>query len=536
MTKHPTRLSIKTASVFHRGFAIIFFALFVLIALAGNTVIALFGELGDQHYSVIIVILRWLFLTLCFAASTVLMVLAYRFLLSPRCERLDDRRFQMRVILIGVFAILALQLLCAYCFQIAQDKMLPTKDISQVERYVFQILSDNSYDCIAQGHNHYYIVKYPNNLPYLFLLTFLYRITYWLTGTYSQGLVMTLNTLVINLSILLTVLTARRIFGYRKAVFTLLLCAVFTPFYTFAAYYYTDTFVMPVLIGAVYAFSAALQQEKRVKKIVLLVLCGALIGVGFWFKATVAILLPAILLYLLLERGFKRMIKTLAPLLLAFVLVFASYTAVLKTVNIIPDEVSDRYQYPYTHWVMMGLKDQGAYNPEDSDLTASYPSKAEKTQANFEEIKNRIAEKGFFGMIYHLGFKATWTWMDGTYYVSCYLADYQHHTPLHSLVLYDGRWRFFYYGIACGFQLFLIFMMAYSAWDAARKRRMDLTLMLRIAVFGLYLFLLLWETNSRYPFHYAPLYLLLATDGVAAFVQRKKKKRQPKEGEAHETA
>ena len=68
--------------------------------------------------------------------------------------------------------------------------------------------------------------------------------------------------------------------------------------------------------------------------------------------------------------------------------------------------------------------------------------------------------------------------------------------------------------------MFLMAMIAYSGLHSRRKRRVDPATFFRIAVFGMVLFFLIWETNARYPFNFTPLYMLLATEGICAFAKR----------------
>ena len=525
MNRHPSRIAEKTASVFHRSFFVIFILLFFLSILAGYLCSAIVGELGTLELPWYRVILRYLLLLLSFGVIAAVLIHAYRLLNTDRFACLDRRRANTRLIFITVGLMLLVQLTCAYFL-----RMHPVTDVRSVEVYAKEIAVSGSLNCLNEDlTSDYYIVRYQNNLPYLFLVTGIYRLTYLLTGTLSRVPILILNTLALNASVLMTVLTARRLFGERKAIFTLLLCVLFTPYYTYAAYYYTDSFALPLVTGAVYTLVIALQSATRGKKLGFLLLSGLQCGVGFEIKATVAILLVAAALYCLLQYGIKRALKMIAPLLLGFAVVFASYSGVMRAIQPIDPAVSDSRQYPLTHWVMMGLGNDeeplGGYSYADSVLTGEQETKAEKIALNLKEIRSRIAKMGVFGMIFHLGLKSVWSWMDGTYYISYYLRDFCQWTPLHSLVLYEGRYRFFYYAAASGLQLFLLLMMAYSALDACRKKRIDLTLFFRLAVIGLWLFLLIWETNSRYPFQFTPLYLMLAADGVSRYVERRSKSR-----------
>lgn len=507
-------LSQKTASIFNRFFGGFFAVLCVLIPTAGFIIYAVNDEIKKVRDKLTVsdMILRYLALLLGAVIVCAAVVALYRFLRSDRFARLDDKRFNTKVILIGVGVILAIQLVCAFLL-----RMEPKTDVMQVETYARHIAAEGSFSFVTSDFDNYYIIRYQNNVPYMLILSLVYRIEYLLTGSFSRAPMIILNTLALNLSILLTVLTSRKLFGSRRAIFTLILCALFSPFFTYTPYFYTDSLSIPFATGCVCAFVSAVQNENNKKKAGLFLLSGALCCIGFLIKGSVAILLPAALIWLLLKNGVKRALKQGVALILGFAVLFGAYTAAIKSIDLIPEEMSRRHQFPLTHWMMVGTNDLGAYSPQEREYTRAYPSKEEKVQANLDKIGERLSEKGFFGTVLHLGIKAVWTWQDGTYYIANYLENYQQYTLLHSMILYDGDLRLFYYAICCGFQLFLLLLMAYSGFTAKKNREVATTTFLRIAVIGLALFLLIWETNARYLFNFTPLFLLLAADGIDGF-------------------
>ena len=524
-------LSQKIVSLFNRCFGGFFAVLCVLILTAGFVIYAVNDEIKKVKDKLTVgdMILRYLVLLLGAVIVCAAMVALYRFLRSDRFARLDDKRFATTVILVGVGIILAIQLVCAFLLQ-----MEPKTDVMQVETYARHIAAEGSFSFVTSDFDNYYIIRYQNNVPYMLILSLVYRIEYLLTGSFSRVPMIILSTLSLNLSILLTVMTSRKLFGNRKAVFTLILCALFSPFFTYTPYFYTDSLSIPFATGCVFTFVSAVQCDGKKKKAVLFPLSGALCCIGFLIKGSVAILLPAALIWLLLRNGLKNAAKQGIALILGFAVLFGAYSAVIKSINLIPEEMSRRYQFPLTHWAMVGTNDLGAFSPEDRKYTLAYPSKEEKVQANLDKIGERLSEKGFFGTVLHLGIKAVWTWQDGTYYIANYLENYYRYTPLHSLILYDGDLRLFYYAICCGFQLFLLLMMAYGGIAARKSREIAITTFLRIAVIGLALFLLIWETNARYLFNFTPLFLLLATESIDGFsrkvsslIRKRKVSRQP---------
>lgn len=510
-------LSLKLSSGFDRCFGGVFLVLCLLIVTGGYFVTELYGEApAVRSQSVGEAILRYAVMLILSVGTVILLILAFRALGSGRSDRPEQPRFHTAVILIGVGIIFVLQLLCGYLL-----RMQPITDIRSIEEFAFHIAKTGSYACISDGSIGEYILRYQNNLVYLLILSGIYRITFLLTGSISRAPVTLLNTLALNAAVLLTVLTARRLFGGRKAVFTLLLCALFSPFYTYAAYCYTDSLAIPFVAGCVYAFVCAAQSETGRRKGFLFALAGALCCIGFEIKGSVGILAAAAVIWLPLRYGFRGGIKRIAAFLLGFLMIWGAFTAGIKGSGVIDEEASDRYRFPLTHWVMMGVhNDMGAWDKSETAYTESFPSRAEKVEANLEVIRQSVADRGFFGMLLHLSRKAVWSWMDGTYYITNYLEHYTQRSLLHELILYDGALRLPNFGLCCGVQLFLLLSMAFSGLRAGKKREVGITTFLRIAVFGLFVFLLIWETNSRYPFQFAPLYLILATEGAQALSDR----------------
>lgn len=511
------RLTHRTTVAFNRCFFVFYLILFILTFIGGMISVAVFGELGTEAgMPAGIIILRFLAMLIAFAGLTAGFVLMCRLLMSGRTAMLDSRRLNTGIIFIGVGIMLAIQLVWAFNLQ-----MTPITDIKNLDRYARQIVADNSFTCVDSPLNSYYIVRYQNNVPILFLYTFVYKICYMLTGGVSHAPLIVLNTLSINGAVLLTVLTSRRLFGERKALFTLALCALFMPYYTYTPYFYTDSFSIPFVAGTICTLVIAAQSKGRAKKMCFLLLSGAICFIGFKLKASVIILLPALLIYLALSVGIKRAAKVAAVWLLSFCVLLGAFNIGLNTSGIISKESSDRYQFPPEHWIMMGLKDYGAFNYPDSDFSKSFNTKAERREGNIEEIQKRIAEKGVPGMAVHLGQKAVWTYMDGTYYIANYLEHHENDSPLHELVLYDGSLRFPFFVYSFGYQMFLMAMISLSALYAARRKSVGATTLLRIAIFGMVLFFLIWETNARYPFNFTPLYMLLATEGAFGLCRKR---------------
>ena len=400
----------------------------------------------------------------------------------------------------------------------------PVTDLMIINRYAESFAHTGNFDLIGkdEANGFVYMIRYPNNLALMFIISLLYRIDYLLTGYISNYIGPIVNTIAINASVLMTGLLARRIMGNKKAVAVTLLCVLFVPFYTYTPYYYTDSVSMPFFVGSLYLFIAGQQSQTKYKKYVLTAISGALMMLGFKVKASVVILFAACLIYLILKCDIKKLACFALALVIGFGSMFVFYTAAYRASGIITKEQEYMHEFPPTHWIMMGLKGYGTYNTRDSNYTESFVGKDAKTQANLEIIQGRIEKRnnrtdGVDDMLTHLERKAVWTWEDGTYYIAHHIENPLYgRNILHEFVLNDGKYHFQYYAYCCGYQLFLLAMMTLSAFRALIRRKVDELVILRGVVFAIFLFLLVWETRSRYLYNFTPAFIILAVDGLDA--------------------
>ena len=433
-------------------------------------------------------------------------------------RKITDSKKQTRIIIFaGVGVMLVLQLAAAYF--LATE---PVTDLSVINRYAESFAHTGNFDLIQKdaSKEFIYMIRYPNNLALMFILSFLYRVDFLITGYVSNYIAVILNTLAINASVLMAVLLAQKLFGNKKALMTLVLCMLFLPYYTYTPYYYTDSLSMPFFVGGMYLFFSALKSERKYKKYVLMLICGALLMLGFKVKGSVAILLAVAVVYMLLKCSIKRFACFALALLIGFGSVYGAYTMAYRASNIITPEQEYKYEFPATHWIMMGLKGYGCYTIVDAEFTGRRDGKDAKTEATLEIINSRIEQRnqrlnGVDDMLTHLDRKSVWTWEDGSYFISHHIDQPRNgRNILHSFVLNDGENHMIYYAYCCGFQLFMILMMAISAIRTIFKPSINETVLFRGVVFAIFVFLLIWETRSRYLYNFTPAFILLAVDGL----------------------
>lgn len=509
----------KLSSILNRIFHIVFFILFGIVYVGILCTGYENNKLGYSNTERTCVIV-FSFVLLLVLGTVYVRLLTYNNQLKLRSKpKISDKQVVI-FIFASVGVLLVLQLLAGYFLQ-----MNPVTDMQYIERYSRDFASTGNFDLIQKDceKGSVYLIRYPNNFALVFLLSAVYRLCTLIFGYVPSLVPVIINAFAINISVLLTVFTARKIFGNRRAVFVLLLCFLFAPFYTYVPYYYTDSLSMPFCIGAIYLFVLAVGSEKKIQKYVLFVVSGVLVFLGYKLKGSLIILLAAVLIYVFLKMNIKQVLCIVLAVIAGFGSIGAIYTVAFNSMGIVTEEQSDRYEYPYTHWIMMGLKGLGHYNLKDSNYTDSFESKAEKQEANIKEIKNRIEKFGPDGLTEHIFNKAVWTWEDGTYYISHHIEDCKRENILHSFVLTKGENHLYFFVYSNGFQLLLIFLMLMSILKGCKDPYVNILTLFKGIIFAAFIFFLIWETRSRYLYNFTPLFMLVAVDGLDFIVSAMKR-------------
>lgn len=509
---NSNKIALRLTKVFSLIFGITFSGLLTCIIISG------YEREGNsdtyscsmlQHYAILVAAIM---LTAVFTAI-------YIFFIRNKTPKLSNKNLLHNsnfIILIAVFAMFIVQLAMGYLLLFD-----PSTDVGIVNEYALDFAKTGNFDLIQRKYDagNYYLIRYPNNHSIVFFLAFFYRISYLLIGSVPRFLPVFLNVIAINLSILMTVLLSRRLLGERKSLFVLLLCALFAPFYTYTAYFYTDSLSLPLSVGIVYFLSTSIGTERRRRRYIFFALCGALMFLGFKMKGSLIIMFVGAVVYLFLKIDLKRALCAFLAIVIGFGSLYAVCTAVYKSSGIISEQQAYECEYPATHWIMMSMKGYGNYNLADSEFTMSFKNKDEKRAANIDEIKSRLKKMGVKGLITHTAKKAVWTWEDGTYFISHHIEKARNENVLHEFVLNKGIHHFIFYAYSCGFQLFILFMMIMSSVKAYKRRELNMMTLIRGLVFGIFVFLLIWETRSRYLYNFTPFFLILAADGLDMFSQ-----------------
>lgn len=343
-----------------------------------------------------------------------------------------------------------------------------------------------------------YFQVYPYQTSVLLLLTFLYKIG--ISPIYF-------NIFCLYISYIFTYLTAKKIYSDNfRPLAVAILAAIFPVFYTFTPIYYTDTMSMPFTVMCIYFVTCGIKSDDRKKSVVWFILAGFVTVLGYFIKASVGIILPAVLIFLLFTKiSFKRKIALGSGFCGVFVCMSIVLNLLIAGTGIYTQESRKEYEFPKTHWVMMGIKSYGGYFSSDFDKTYYAGDFEEKQRVNLEEIGTRVDGYNVFSFAYHVLIKVSRTWGDGAYFINNGYLDSD---------FVRGKVFNVYANIL---NVCLMASVVLGLFRGARRGDFGILFLCRIILCGLMLFLVVWETRSRYLINFIPLVLLLsvATEPVS---------------------
>lgn len=399
---------------------------------------------------------------------------------------------------LSFISLFAAQLFCAHYF-----KVNPTWDFGEVY-YEALALSER-----FRPLSPYFYSYCPNNLPILFILTGLMKAFRILGVTDLLTPLIGVNLIVVWLSIYVMYLLIKELYGLKYATLFSLFSLMVTPLYLYTTIIYTDTIGMMFPVLSLYLYAKIYKSEcYDWKKVTLL---GIVLGISALIKTHAVIVLIAIIIhYVMNNRAY--FIKLSVQLIGLVLIVLLGYK--LLTKPLIPI-ASEEVGFPKTHWIMMGLKGTGGFDDEDTDMTRylkdiGYTNEQIQNE-HLRIMKERIDEFGWRGLMNHLNNKLNFTWSDGTYFAP----EKLNREPLSENIFqtyifgsYNKAYLYFSQMIHVAVQ-FLVLLSSIKIL----KQKSGFESVATISLFGVILFLLIWETRSRYLMIYLPVIIFLASHG-----------------------
>lgn len=347
-----------------------------------------------------------------------------------------------------------------------------------------------------------------------------------------------LNILSIDTAIIGIYFLAKEVLGCAAANISLVLSVLFTPYFSYTTYYYTDTLSMPYPVLALLLYILLEKYGKKENRNLWVLrsgylLLGFVLALGIYIKASVAVVLIAILIHLFFSNlDFHTIIKM--ELMIVVVLLFQLVSfSIIDSADWFPYNLTEAKGYPKTMWFLMGTNEQryGAYAPEDVALMLEERTYERRSKKCVQALKERLETNGLEWYIKFLTKKNVWMWGDGKYFASEVLAWFPHERESKILEYFsqeaDGKKGFCYWSQSV--QIFLLIFMLLSFRKGKQNLSVNPMFLVHLCIFGIFLFMSLWEARPRYLLNMAPLFILSATDGIDFIIRRRKYENENKQ-------
>lgn len=360
-----------------------------------------------------------------------------------------------------------------------------------------------------------YLAFFPNNTMLAIIEIIILIISKTIGYSDYIGAVTIANALSISLAVAISYLVAKKLFGRKNGIMHLLICLLTSPLYLYAAVYYTDTFSLPIGVGLIYLWLVNKDINKISLKILLNILIGLILFIGIKLKILSIFVFIAISLYEILTGNIKEYIKdacVILPVMGICIILFN--TLVLN--NIVSKKIRSELQIPIEHWIMMGLNGNGNYSLKEYIYTARYKTYEERQVAVREKIIYRLTNRELTTHLRNAYSKLVFVWHDGSYWVPEKLSrGVLNNGILHEFVLKNGKYVAVYKYIP---QIMHFTMLIYiitsiikninaKAWNAKDN-------ILHITIFGMIVFLLIWETRSRFLINILLFMIMTSVQGI----------------------
>ncbi len=375
------------------------------------------------------------------------------------------------------------------------------------------------YTFMLDADRAFYFYIFPNNVPLMALLSRVFQLVNQMDSDqyYLAGVIV--NSLLATLSIVLCIDIVRRIAGHAAALVAALVFLLLPPYYVLGAVFYTDamTFVYPVALLWLYLVGRGCRWWLKLPIYVVMAGLGL---IGFEIKATVVIMLIALVLTDLIQ-GRWLSLGMLLPLSLAAILIGSSmWNQYLLDEHFEPDEL-EKHNLPIVNWLVHGISYE-----EDciGNLYHFAPNRTERNEVGWKMVREMYQRRFASGqMPVFYAQKMEEDFGSGTMGLEEFLDDWPwNDTWLQQYLFYDGA-HFKGYKAYCSGIMLALWVLALAGaitaignLDTEGEQHPEIWM----ALVGIVLFLLTWEKRGRYFSNYFSVLIMAGVLGLARSVER----------------
>lgn len=370
----------------------------------------------------------------------------------------------------------------------------------------------NTYVKTGTVKEDYYLSVYPNNILLTAILAFIRKLPF--IGKYYITTLI-INAFLVNISGVFAALTIKNLKNSKAAIIGYIIMLPLVLLSPWINIPYSDTFALPCVTLLMYLYS----KDKKLKDYVLI---GFVSFVGYKIKPTVIILLIAIIIIEFIsniKNINKQTIKKYLKIGGVFIVGIVCGVLINKASAIYLRFKPVSYAKPFTfiHYLAMGQNDEtlGAYSQQDKDDTIIYGKRND-----LSKIKNRVLSRNFSQTVSFYSKKTllnfndgSFSWgLDGTpsFFYKKSKAPNNFAKFLRQIYYDDGK----YYDLFLQVQNYIWLIVLLLCPFIIKKDNNKKEFVIMLSIFGLVLFLTLFEPRTRYMYCYSGIFIIAAVLGL----------------------
>lgn len=373
-----------------------------------------------------------------------------------------------------------------------------------------------------------YFTENANNLP-----LFLYEYSFFkVFGDHALWVMQLLNIAYVHVALWISFYTVKKHFSLEVAdiyfwLFTLIIG--FSP--QFLAMY-TDVMSLPIIALIIYIMLSIISKDKiTTRTIHSIILVSMLMGIGYFIRPTLVILLIAFLLTIMLYRNFKSLLATLILVVLGFTLSYFPLNGIIHNQTIITPEFNKSKNM--LTFIDLGLTFNGSDQIDFQNGLAQFvdengePWKYSR-EVVIKDIKRRVDNYTLPTFIEHSLYKQSLTTRDGTLgwnYDDTHpgvinpifdrLSNYKILSLFRRYFIYINYDDYIYYKTFLQVVWIIIIIGLLTAYCFIIKNNNQLLFFLSLSIFGGMLFLQIFEGGkTRYLIQFLPQILIISAIGL----------------------
>ena len=451
-----------------------------------------------------------------FAAALLVLACMLAGMRRKKRKELSTTQFHVGLLCITAFVII-LHVCIAHWIPIELGR-----DFGRVQNMAMNIADGGTFE-----DNGLYFVTNPNNVSITLLCSWILKVCR------SWRAVIFVGMLCVNLSAMLAGLTVRNWTGSSRAgIFACVLTEVLAGLTWRCFIPYTDNYGMIFVSLMLWEYSLPMRKEWKAPLIVLTAM------IGSWIKITVLIALLGLMIHaLLLQIGKKNetgsgieVKKSALSLGLCFAIIAAGFMTGKAIERRYAFATDEKHTMGWQYYFMMGQDESGLgtvagqeYRLIKKEVNEKYDIKRERMDAFLKAGLAFMSRKGVRGNLIFAEKKLNLAYSDGQFHnMQTYEKDVSDESILYKLYFREGQYSFV---IAESMQLLwslVLVMIGFGVVSGIGRENVNNRLLMIILI-GVTLYVLLFEVRSKYLYMYLPIYILLAVNAVAGYINKRGK-------------